>query len=113
MNPDLLIVGSIIAAIPTAGMLILGYMLRRSDALTRVVTETEGQGQDIDQLNKDLRQEREKREALEQRFGDLRELVADDYVSREDYLRFVGLIERKQDAIVELIHDLKNQPRGK
>ena len=99
LNYGLLFIAGLIAAIPSISIAVLGFTLRRSNELSRAVVSCEAHGKTIDALERQLREERDKRDELEKVVYRLPGEIARDYLHREDHVRTCGQTDKKLDAL--------------
>lgn len=104
---DTLFVAALIAAIPSISIAVLGFTLRRSGDISELLAERKSTTEAIARLEKDLREERDKRDELERVVYELPGSIADEYVKREDFIRNSGQTDHKLDALARRLESLR------
>ena len=104
---EILILGAVISAMPTAAIGILGFALRRNGDLSSLLASKEAVEKQLTTLNEQIREERDKRDALEEAVYKLPGEISDEYVKREDFVRNAGQIDHKLDSLSRRIEALR------
>ena len=109
MEIEVLILGAVISAMPTAAIGILGFALRRSGDLSGLLASKEATEKQMTTVLAQLKEERDKRDALEQIVFELPGEVRKEFLQREDHVRHCGQTDKQFDTIWRELELLKTR----
>lgn len=113
MEVEALILAAAISTVPTCAIALVGFALRRNGDLGTLLAGKEAMEKELVVLRGQLKEERDKRDALEETVYALPGEIRKEFLQREDHVRHCGQTEKQVDTIwreVEAIKTRLNNP---
>lgn len=107
MPIEALVLAAAISTVPTVAIAAVGFTLRRNGDLGALLAGKEAHEKEMSSLREQVREERDKRDALERVVYEMPGQMAKEYLQREDHVRSCGQTEKQMDTLWREIETLK------
>lgn len=109
MEVEALILAAAISTVPTCAIALVGFALRRNGDLGTLLAGKEAMEKAVAALRADLKEERDKRDALEQTVYALPGEIRKEFLQREDHVRHCAQTEKQNDTLWKELQALKTR----
>lgn len=110
MEIEALVLAAAISTVPTLGIAAVGFALRRNGDLGTLLAGKEAADKELSLLREQLKEERDKRDTLEQTVYELPGHIRKEFLQREDHVRFTAQVEKQMDTLWREIEEIKRCP---